>query len=627
MRTSITRGWHCAAVTLLSMGCVCLVAQAAERRPSKAKETDPQSSETATRYVRQALEAELAGDTDMRSNLLRQALELSPDSPAAHWQLGQVRIGDRWVSVVDATKERSDAGTVDQDRQMRNSVPPDYLGQLQMARWCAANGLVEQERLHLLASLRQRRTPEAIKRLGLVRYKNRLMFPAEVAERQQREKAAEALVKEWKPKLERWTIDINSRDAARRDAALAQIRAIDKPAVIPMLETSFGRIRHEAGEAVVECLSHMPQPEATESLVRYAVLSPHEEVRTAAARALKPRSVFAYAPLLLSSLQAPLEVEFTPYDAAGVVGYRMKLFREGPLFNTSEISTVAVRPEIVVTPTYVDRAGNYTAAPSRKPSSAPVAGNVFQTAEMAQSANQSTAQMNERVGTVLRTATGVGLDNEPRGWWNWWNEYNELNVANEKPLYELARHSFTSYAVSSPLLTPEPPPPPPVRPFHSCFVPGTLVWTQTGTMPIEKIQQGELVLAQDVDSGELAFKTVQGTTQGPALAVVAIRADGQNVCATLGHLFWVSGTGWRMAKDLRPGDRLHTTDGPITVESVEPAGETSCHNLIVADYANYFVTDRRILVHDINVRGPTDAVVPGLVDPQLAAQKVSAAGK
>ena len=49
----------------------------------------------------------------------------------------------------------------------------------------------------------------------------------------------------------------------------------------------------------------------------------------------------------------------------------------------------------------------------------------------------------------------------------------------------------------------------------SCFAPGTKVWTLTGRMPIGQIKIGDRVLAQNVESGELAYKPVLAVTTRP----------------------------------------------------------------------------------------------------------------
>ena len=70
-----------------------------------------------------------------------------------------------------------------------------------------------------------------------------------------------------------------------------------------------------------------------------------------------------------------------------------------------------------------------------------------------------------------------------------------------------------------------------------------------------------------------------------------------------------------MAKELQAGQLLYTARGPLTIDAVEKTGEARCHNLIVPDFNTYFVTDQQVLVHDINVRGPIAATVPGLAQP------------
>ncbi len=138
--------------------------------------------------------------------------------------------------------------------------------------------------------------------------------------------------------------------------------------------------------------------------------------------------------------------------------------------------------------------------------------------------------------------------------------------------------------------------------------------TSSGPIPIEDIKVGEIVLAQDVETGELGLRPVLATTIGPELPLVEITSGGETIRCTYGHLFWVSGGGWKMAKELEAGQWLHTTRGPVVIDNVEKKGKASCHNLIVAEFNTYFITDQAFLVHDINVRGPTMATVPGLID-------------
>jgi hypothetical protein len=177
-------------------------------------------------------------------------------------------------------------------------------------------------------------------------------------------------------------------------------------------------------------------------------------------------------------------------------------------------------------------------------------------------------------------------------WWDWWLNENEFYTPPQKPA------NFVQVRV----------------PIASCFVAGTPVWTISGPMQIENIKVGELVLAQDSDTGELAYKPVIGTTIRPASPLIETKLGDTLIRCTRGHPFWVSGKGWQMAKELKAGEWLHTVHGPVLIDSAEPSDEAICYNLIVADFHDYFVSDAKVLVHDNLLRGPTLATVPGLVD-------------
>ena len=81
--------------------------------------------------------------------------------------------------------------------------------------------------------------------------------------------------------------------------------------------------------------------------------------------------------------------------------------------------------------------------------------------------------------------------------------------------------------------------------------------------------------------------------------------------ATLGHPLWVSGSGWRMAKELHAGDLLHGVHGSVPIDSIEPGPEAEAYNLVVADFNTYFIGKHRLLVHDNRARLATNKVLPG----------------
>jgi hypothetical protein len=148
--------------------------------------------------------------------------------------------------------------------------------------------------------------------------------------------------------------------------------------------------------------------------------------------------------------------------------------------------------------------------------------------------------------------------------------------------------------------------------YHSCFVAGTGVWTPNGQTPNEQLRAGDLVLSQDVRTGELAYKPVTATTVRSPSPLVELDVGGATIRATRGHPFWVSGIGWKMAKELVPGEWLHTAAGAAPIDDIRSAPAEKCYNLVVAHNDNYFVSDARLLVHDNNMRDVRRAIVPGL---------------
>jgi hypothetical protein len=88
--------------------------------------------------------------------------------------------------------------------------------------------------------------------------------------------------------------------------------------------------------------------------------------------------------------------------------------------------------------------------------------------------------------------------------------------------------------------------------------------------------------------------------------------EDEQIVATLGHPFWVSGEGWRMAKELRCGEPLHGLHGSWPIRQIDELAEAEAYNLVVDEFHTYFVGRNGLLVHDNNFRQPTTAVLPGL---------------
>jgi len=215
--------------------------------------------------------------------------------------------------------------------------------------------------------------------------------------------------------------------------------------------------------------------------------------------------------------------------------------------------------------------------------------------------NSVTQEFNQRVCWLLSTATEVTLPASPEKWWQWWKDYNEVALSGEKPIQtQYHGDQRVVYGLTTPMSR------------HSCLVAGTAVWTDRGATPIEQIKVGDRVLSQNPATGELAYKPVLQTTRREPVDLITFQTGDESIQCSGGHLFWVAGEGWVKARDLKPGTRLHGVTGTAPVNSVAEEGHQKVYNLVVADSHTYFVGNAKVLSHDITIRRPTSAIVPGL---------------
>ena len=139
---------------------------------------------------------------------------------------------------------------------------------------------------------------------------------------------------------------------------------------------------------------------------------------------------------------------------------------------------------------------------------------------------------------------------------------------------------------------------------NSCFAAGTPVRTLLGPRPIESIQVGDQVLAQDVTTGALSFEPVLALHHNPPKPTLRIDLGGEVIVATPIHRFWKAGQGWAMARDLRPGDTIRRLGGTAQVVSVSEEKVQPVFNLDVAQCRSFFVGASGALVHDNSLVDP-----------------------
>jgi hypothetical protein len=547
----------------------------------------------ANRLVQLALESEIEGDLAGREIYLREALELDPQNTQAHWQLGEIYLGDRWMPVEEACRAANASRKRAEYRQRRGLVGNLPENEFDLALWCKQIGLIDEGRAHLFNAWDRRPAlMESSERLGLVLHNGVWMTPEQFKKEQELAKRDRLALSQWKPRLSKLRRELNNFDTPSLARAAGELTGIDDPSAVPAIEAIFSAEDARQAMVAVRILENIRGQRAATSLVRHAILSNWAEVRQAAAKALQGRSLYSYAPLLLAALESPIDAKVDDISQDGTPAFRISLTREGPMGDFEMTRFLRARPvggSNIPLPGELERARE-TARQE-----------VVAAAVEIGSENERIRELNERVGDALTCATSVTRSQRPRDYWEWWYDYNDIYYPEERPIQRVAYETAIPYQTQT--LIPR---------AAECFAAGTPVWTVMGVRPIEQLVVGDCVLAQDVETGQLAFKPVLSTSIRPPSLLLNIRIDGETLTVTRGHPLWVVGKGWRMAKEVALGDRVRTANGAAEIESIEPGPKAEAYNLVVAEFNTYFAGQLKLLVHDNTLRRHTDAVLPGL---------------
>jgi hypothetical protein len=572
-------------------------------------ETKAASHAVAQRLVSEALNREVYGDSNDRERLLQQALANYPGLAAAHWHLGHVNVKGNWLTYEEAATQSQLQPQLEEYRQRRSSCADTVAGQLALADWCRRNKLTDQERAHLSRVVEL--SPDhlaARQRLGHLLVNGEWLTADQRRENAQQAAFERKALGEWQPEMREIARGL-VRGPLQRAAAELRLRGIADAAAIPAMELVISPIGEDDARLVVEVIAAMNQHEASVALARQAVYSPYDAVRQLACEKLNSRPREQFVPQLLASLKTPVISRSQIYRGrGGSLVCQHVLAREGQS-----------RSDVAVLEREYQRIARNDG--SREDSLARALGDAQRTTLARDIAisreNTETMALNMRVMHVLEESTNTILPPTPQNWWTWWNQENEVFVATDKPVRQsyqreeiaIVDRSFGPSGSSDPPSTQVTAPP---ATTMDCLAAGTKVWTEIGPLSIEEIRIGDRVLAQNPESGELAYKPVVGTTIRPASKLVRIHVGQSSITTSGGHLYWVAGEGWRKARQLQSGHEIHSVRGTVRVSSVESAEVAPTYNLIVADFPTYFVGEGLIFCHDNTVSQPTNSLVPGL---------------
>ena len=136
-----------------------------------------------------------------------------------------------------------------------------------------------------------------------------------------------------------------------------------------------------------------------------------------------------------------------------------------------------------------------------------------------------------------------------------------------------------------------------------CFIAGTVVLTEDGNVPIEEVEEGDYVYAENPETGEKGLKRVVQTFINESDELIHIHVNKEEIVATPLHPFYVIEKGWIWAVDLRAGDILVLQNGEyVIVELVQHEileAPIAVYNFEVEDFHTYYVGESLVLVHNM----------------------------
>ncbi len=555
----------------------------------------------AKELVAEALHGGIYGRQKQRQELLEQAAEQSPDYEPAYWHRGLVKRDNYWT-----TPEQVKPGKRLQEYQrQRDHASDNATSQFQLASWCLRNNLSDQARAHLTRVVElEPRNVAARQLLGFRRTPSGWVTQEaiETATAARREDAEN--LKRWNAEITKIANGLRANSLLRRQAAEARLKAIEDPSAAIAIAQLAGQPDATALLAI-EKLKHLGTPVAARELSRIAVFAPTERSREEAGKALQAYDIQDYAPALLSAMYT----EVTARTLATFNGFQQVFEQEGRDATTQLVM-------------HGDALANSLDVSS---------GAAEERLSQIDAMNDRTQLLNQRIATALNLATGQELASNPQVWWNWWNEVNELYVEGEKevktthtanPLNQVSAEilraqnrqrqmeiQLARIERENQIRSMQSPPRGGTR---DCLAAGTVVWTLRGPRAVETSRTGDMVLSQDVETGELAYKVVLKRTIRPKSELVRIVADNETLQASGGHPFWITGEGWVKAREIRSGMQMQTSSGVRTISSVSAGENAESYNLIVDGFHTYFAGQNKMLSHDNTSRQPTAKVVPGL---------------
>lgn len=594
--------------------------------------------------------AAVAGDS-LRAKLL----ESAENQQLANWYSGKVQIDGQWLTLEAAQQHAAKDKDLIAYRDLREQATDSAVSHERLARWCQKRELTDLANMHWMHVLRfapQHRA--ALNKLELRWHQGLLLSYEEVENYKKRERVWAKEKKEWQAQAKRLRRELERNEPEQQLAARQELRQIKAPTAVPALVEAFTepattdeKTAARQTELMIT-LGGIDAPTAIETLAQFAVQAPDKTVRYTAIDQLKSKPLEKYVPALLAGMATPIEASvcFNEVGNRIVSSYSYSQVGPGNRRYESDHNSYTVVPGRKYDPvallrsryvrakttfvpggTVVGSCGATRVVPdryvhtpghtvTRRVGTTYVENRNYQNnkqrtltdsqAKAERHGNQivqrniAIQHQNQRITTVLTEVTGETLAAFPKSWWNWWGDYLDRNPG----VATLGTRQQLNVAL--------------MNQQQRGLARGTWVWTRQGKRSVETVLPGDYVLAQDPQTGELAYQVVLAIAPAQSLKVSEVElADAELHCAP-GHVVWATGSGWQRVSKLAKGQSLHGLNTEARVSQVETAFEIDSYDLIVDGFHTFFIGEQGLLVHDATPVGPAHVALPGFSPAAVA---------
>lgn len=618
--------------------------------PTHAKEPqDKKPTKALPPVLEEIFEKETAGQAVQRSKLLADSLVVPQPDPVTkrdqknvenllHWQAGYLQVGDEWKSVSDLDENHLDERSLEYFK-LREQAEITTETHRNLAKWCQSHGLDSRAKAHWFGVLDNDPSNfEARQQLSYTFLFNRWFSPQELSAAKLAAENLEQQLKQWIPKVREWKINLESNDIKKRLKTLEQLKNLENPDVIPALDIAAGQANPTVAKHFVSAIGRFQTREACIALAGIAIANTSTDVGTHSIEILRKYPLEFYVPDLLDLMSTEYELmsQLVTRPNGEMVLQLVQMRELRNRFEKNQMDKLmAVSPQEKAKKSsgmsvelIAGRLLQFqSVATSKNAVKNDVAASIItkeakRDAEETQAeldrTNESIQSLQQNIATVLRSTTNAKLDDEPRSWWIWWDAYEESYNEGDKPYDQSYVENRSSMILQTQKVQA-------VTRYQSliprrldCLALGTQIQTESGLKSIEKIQIGDLVVSQNIGTGQLSFRPVLRITRRPEAPTRDILlSSGETIRATLGHPWWVTGRGWVKTKDLQKDYVLRTPEGFEKFSDLQDREPIETLNLVIDQDHTIFVGQSRILSSDATELTPTFQRVPGVAASKL----------